>query len=203
MKEVIFQNIFGADWEKLPIVFKKHYANRGFSNDITKTIGNLEIDIAPALKLFAPLLSHFGTLLPYSGKGAVCKVDFVSHKNDNHFRFNRRVEYQNGKMAIFNSRLEYLSGNEVVEFTKSGIGWLCSFDYDGEKVNLRHKAYCIKLFGKIIRLPLELLFGKGMAYETAIDNDNFAMYMEMRHSIFGKLYGYSGRFQIISVQQND
>lgn len=202
MKEVIFQNIFGQSWRQLPEVFQKHYANRAYSNDIIKADGWLEIEISPILAIFAPLLSIFGTLLPRPGR-VDCQVDFTSNPKDKHFRFIRKVVYENQQSANFNSRLEHLKSNEVIEFTKSGIGWHCTFDFDGAQVNLRHKSYCMRIFGIIVPIPLELFFGVGIAHETPIDEDNFAMYMEMRHPIFGKIYGYSGEFQIVSMVQND
>jgi hypothetical protein len=64
-------------------------------------------------------------------------------------------------------------------------------------VILNHEAYYLKIFGKLIRAPLEFLFGRANAYEIAINDDEFEMYMDITHPFFGKLYEYSGRFRMM------
>lgn len=192
-QKVIFKDIFGKDWENLPKVFRAHYANRAYSQDVYECSGKLRIRISPFMRLFSPILSIFGTLLPFQSEGAKCIVKFLSNPNDNSFSFHRIVEYENRRVE-FKSRLVPICDNEVIEFTKIGIGWHCAFVWNGEHVELRHKSYCILLFGKIVKLPLEIFFGRGFAFEKAINDKTFAMHMEMRHSLFGLLYSYSGEF---------
>ncbi len=87
----------------------------------------------------------------------------------------------------------------VVELMPIGIGWNASYRYDGHKVLIEHRGYKAKLLGKLVRLPLELLMGRGYAEEEAISDDRFRMYMDIRHPLFGKVYAYSGEFTVKEV----
>jgi hypothetical protein len=43
---------------------------------------------------------------------------------------------------------------------------------------------------------LTILIGKGYAEETPLNDDAFAMMTEIRHALWGKIYGYSGSFRV-------
>ena len=51
-------------------------------------------------------------------------------------------------------------GAEIVEFTRLGLGWHMRYDWNGRKVTLTHRRYVIRLFGKLIPMPLEWIIGK-------------------------------------------
>jgi hypothetical protein len=191
----IFKDIFGTAWEAMPIVFKKHYQNRPYCNDITQTNGIMSVYIAPFLRPLTPLIALSQTLISQSGNNIKTIVKFKSNENDNCFRFEREFEF-NDKKRCFNSKMEPIGDNQLIEWTQSGIGWGCAFVYNDNKISLLHRGYFVKLFGKNIRLPIELFVGKGYAYEQAKSNNAFDMYMEIKHSLFGKIYSYSGTFYI-------
>lgn len=192
----IFKNIFGNDWEAMPKVFHKHYANRPYCNDIHTAHGTMNIEMAWFMKPFAPLLALMGTLVAKAGQNIKTEVNFISQENSNVFIFDRRIYFDDAKPLIFYSKLQPFKGNEVIEWTKSGIGWHCCFTFENGMVFLRHKSYRIKMFGKAIKIPIEIFMGEGFAFEKAISDDEFEMMMEIRHKIFGKIYGYSGRFNV-------
>ncbi|MGL9725607.1 MAG: DUF4166 domain-containing protein [Wolbachia sp.] len=54
----------------------------------------------------------------------------------------------------------------------------------------------MKLFGCLIKLPLELFLDKGYAEEEALSDNNFRIHMDIKHPIFGKVYSYTGEFSV-------
>ena len=191
----IFEKIFGNDWQEMPTIFKKHYQNRAYSNDITQAKGVMNVSIASILRPLAPFFSFTQTLISQEGNNIEVLVKFKSDENDNCFRFERVFHFPN-KIRYFNSKMEPINNNLIIEWTKSGIGWGCKFEYKDKQILLLHRGYFIKLFGKPIRLPIEFIIGCGWAHEHVIDDNNFEMYMEIKHFLFGKIYSYSGSFYI-------
>jgi hypothetical protein len=89
-----------------------------------------------------------------------------------------------------------LKGNELVEMMGRGLGWRTAYKWDGQKVILAHRGYVVRLFGLSIPVPLTLLMGSGYAEEIAVDDDTFAMWTEVRHPWWGKVFGYRGTFRV-------
>lgn len=201
-RKIIFKDVFGNDWNRLPKVMQLHYANRAFSADRVTVEGVMDVELSFVAKVLAPLMSIFGILTPYGGKGVPVTVHFDSSPNDNTFGFNRKFKFPNNEF-IFKSKMVPQSGNEIIEFMKCGIGWHCEYLYDGRKVILKHKGYKLKLFGKLIPLPVSLIIGKGYAEEVAIDDETYKMYMDIQHPILGKIYSYQGVFKIKEVKLSE
>ena len=195
----IFMSVFGTQWEALPAVMHKHYANRGYSSDRVTVDGLMKIEVSFFVKLLFPFMRLIGALAPYAGENVPVTVHFDSEQNSNTFYFTRIFYYPNRAPYHFCSRMIPIGGNEVVEYMPAGIGWHAAYSFDGEKIRLQHLDYKIKIFGRTFSLPLELVLGKGHAEEEAISDECFRMYMDIRHPLFGKVYGYSGEFKINEV----
>lgn len=195
----IFASIFGESWPSMPLVFHKHYANRPYCNDVTKTIGIMDIEMAWFLKILAPLFAFTQTLVPFAEQAIRCNVNFESETTSNAFWFNRQFYFPNRKPYLFKSKLVPQNGNKVIEYTKSGIGWIATYEFTDGLVKLNHLGYIFTIFGQELSLPLELIFGKSTAWEEAIDENRFRMKMEIRHPIFGMFYGYSGEFTVVEL----
>ena len=56
IKEPIFKAIFGDDWESLPVVIKKHYANLPYSDDSYNVEGRLDVMCKGLYWLLSPLI---------------------------------------------------------------------------------------------------------------------------------------------------
>lgn len=197
--EPTFKAIFGKDWDALPLVMKKHYANRPFTSDKTHVEGQLNVICKPPLIWLAPLLRLLGQVPPFNENNVPVSVHFQSDENSKAFHFNRIFRFKNHPPYSFRSRMEQVKGNEVIEVMRFGIGWRMKYDWDGEKVILSHRGYSWSIFGKLIPVPLTFLLGEGYAEEVAIDNDNFEMITHITHPLWGKIYQYNGRFKIMST----
>jgi len=195
-----FRPIFGDTWGDLPPVMHKHYANRPFTGDEVIVEGLMEVKIHWLVKLFAPLFAISKTLVPKAGKNVKVSVKFKSRQDSNLFCFDREFSFDDGKDYRFFSRMEPIGGNEVVEWTASGLGWRATYSYENNRVILRHRGYCIKLFGARIALPLTPLFGSANAEEWVISDSEFGMFMNIKHLLFGELYSYGGTFEIAEMR---
>ncbi len=195
----IFQSIFGQQWPLLPSVMHKHYANRPYCNDVVTVEGIMKVELSLFARLLSPLLRIAGALVPCAGENIPVTVHFRSEPDSNIYVFDRIFCFPGKAPYHFRSRMQPVGGSEIVEFMRIGIGWQVRYGYDGQKVVMAHRGYVMKLFGKLIRLPLELLLGRGYAEEEALSDKSFRMYMDIRHPLFGKIYSYSGEFALTEM----
>lgn len=195
-----FQSIFGNDWESLPPVLKKHYANHPYSDDRVTVEGKLDVKCLGFIKALKPLFLILKIIPPYTESDVPVIVHFDSEKNSKFFRFNRTFYFKKSKPYQFQSKMMQVKDNEVVEIMKFGIGWHFQCLWQDERVVLKHKGYLLRLFGQFIPLPITWLIGAGYAEEKAIDNDSFDMFVEINHPWWGIIYSYKGTFRITDIQ---
>lgn len=193
----IFKPVFGASWNQLPPVLKKHYANHAFSEETGIAEGKLDINFNKIFQIFVPIFHLLKILTPYKGKDVPTVVKFVSKLNSSAFIFEREFYFLGKNPIKFSSKMFPLKKNEIVEVMKCGIGWHCACSYENNKVLLRHRGYALKLFNFFIPLPLTFLIGTVSAEEEAISDDEFRMKMSVQHFLFGELYGYGGTFKMV------
>ncbi|MCZ4279248.1 DUF4166 domain-containing protein [Kiloniella laminariae] len=195
---LLFEQIFGADWEKLPPVLQKHYTVPPYSDDFVIAKGTLDVTVSPMISVLARLT---GMLVADSGKGIPVSVTYRSCRK-NVFRLERQFHFPGKSPVTFHSTMEPSSGNQLVEFMRFGIGWKLSYDWDGEKICLCHRGYVWRLFGFVIPIPLSLLIGRGHAEEYALTETSFRMWTHAKHPLFGVTFGYAGEFEITEVSCN-
>ncbi len=197
MSEPTFKSIFADKWDELPDVMKKHYANRPYSDDINIAEGVMKVEGSALWKLLNPFSKLFGILVPYTGENIPVTVTFRSESDSNRFIFDRIFYFPGRAPYKFYSVLHPIKENEVCEIMNMGLGWRCEFSWEDKRVRLKHKGYVLKVFGRIISLPLTFLVGPGFAEEMPIDDFTFSMKMEIIHPWWGKVMGYSGQFRMV------
>lgn len=194
-KEPIFKTIFGDDWESLPEVFKKHYANYPYSDDAYQVEGHLDVMCRGLYRLLSPVFWLLKGIPPKNDKQAKVTVTFKSDPHSKAFHYNRDFAFSDGKTYQFRSRMLQIEGNQVIELMPFRLGWRLQYFWENNKVILRHNCYVLYIFGKIVPLPLTWLLGAGYAEEKAINDHEFEMFTHITHPIWGKVYGYTGRFK--------
>ena len=193
----IFQSVFAEQWQELPPVMHKHYANRPYCDDVVTVEGKMDVEFGWLVRLLSPFLRVFGALVPYQGKDIPVTVQFRSEPDSAAYCLDRTFNFTNKKPYVFYSKMVVIKRDIIVEFMKYGIGWKHCYSYNDDKVKLEHLGYVWKIFGRIIPIPLGLFLGCGYAEEEALDQNNFRMKMNITHPMFGKMYEYKGRFKII------
>lgn len=195
--EPIFKHVFGEAWAHLPLVFRKHYANRPYTMDRATVEGELDVMCVGPLKWLAPFFWLMRTVPPHNEKAVPVTVHFDSSKNTQAFAFNRIFHFKQRKPYAFYSRMLRVKGNELVEVMRFGVGWHMEYAWEDGCVKLKHKGYVLHWFGHFIPLPLTFLLGEGNAEEKAVDDNSFAMCVQVTHPWWGKLYEYKGRFTVV------
>ncbi len=199
----IFAGIFGSKWAQMPPVMHDHYAIRSRTNDLVIATGVMAIQMSFMAKLMAPFFKLTGTLVPRAGDNVKVTVRFTSGLSSDFMCFDRSFTFADGRTERFLSKMEPVGGNQIIEWTGSGIGWRAAFTYENDKVCLSHKGYAFKLFGKIIPLPISWLFGYGNASEVATSDTGFDMEMTLAHPVWGMIYGYNGHFEITEISLDE
>lgn len=197
--EPIFKSVFGKNWDSLPEVMRKHYILRPCSNDVVTIEGKMDITATGTMQYFAPIFKLFKILAPV-GKNIPVTVYLRSDKDSSKFHFDRQFHYPDNQTYVFRSYMLPMKDNIVVETMFMGVGWRTAYETEGNKVYLRDRGFVWKIFGKIIPLPMSLLFGKVSMEKEALSDDTFNLYMEMAHPLFGK-YIYAGNFKITDIKQ--
>ncbi|CDZ77365.1 hypothetical protein BN59_01648 [Legionella massiliensis] len=193
----IFKPIFGDDWENLPEVLKRHYANRPYSEDITRAKGHMTITFSPIMKLLAPALSLFKVFAPKPGKDIPVEVDYLSSPKNSSFIFDRRFYYPHlNKPFTFKTTLWQIKDKLIIDTFRFGIGLKMRYQFDGTKIQFIHRGYALVLGKLRIPLPLTFLLGKSYGEETALTNSSFHFFIESVHPLFGLIIRYEGVFNL-------
>lgn len=192
----LFASVFGADWDGLPRVLQRHYANRAFRDDVVTVEGTLTVEFSPLGRALKPLMRWTKALVPYEGRDVPVKVAFVTDANSNAFRFERAFRFPSRPPYAFRSAMIPVGGDLLTEWMSGGLGWRTAYRWNGTKVTLTHRGYVARLFGLAIPVPLTLFLGAGYAEEEAIDDDSFSMWTEIRHPLWGRVFGYRGQFRV-------
>ncbi|MBN67213.1 MAG: hypothetical protein CMM94_06585 [Rickettsiales bacterium] len=188
----IFQPIFGNDWERMPPVMRAHYGVRSASDDTVVVKGWLDVRMSWPVRIASRLL---GVLVPYNGNKVPVQVTFTGDAAGQ-FYFDRAFDFGARGVCHFRSVLQPVGGDEVMEWMGYGVGWRCAYQWNGERVILKHRGYVLRVFGRCVPLPLELLLGKGYAEETPISDTCFAMWTHTKHPLFGEMFRYAGEFEV-------
>jgi hypothetical protein len=197
-KKMIFQRILGDKWDQLPIVFKRHYALREYSDDKITAQGIISVNATGIMSVLAPLMGIMGLLPPYNAKDIPITVVFSSRPDSEAFHFERIFYYPTRAPYIFKSKMIALGDNVVVDLTSKNVGWKMTYDFIDNQMRLTHQGYVLKFFKWYIPLPIGLIMGKCNSYEIALSDTTFKMAMQFTHPWFGVTYEYFGIFTITS-----
>jgi len=191
-----FKSILGEQWNELPPVMKKHYANRPYTNDDYVVEGILDVKCSGIIKWFSWVFWFMKGIPPHTENNVPVTVHFRSEKNTKYFHFDRIFHFKSRKPYRFHSKMIQTKDNEIVEVMKSRLGWKMNFLFEDGLVKLKHRGYVLCAFGHFIPLPLTLFLGSGNAVEEAVDDNTFNMSVTITHPLWGEIYGYKGQFKI-------
>jgi hypothetical protein len=193
----IFQSVFGAHWDGLPAVMKKHYANRPYCNDKVIVEGVLDVHYRGPLLLLQPVFLLLSTVPIVNESNVATTVHFDSSPNSKTFGFDRQFHFRAHRPYRFRTRMLQIRGNEMIEIMRFGLCWRFQYRWENDAVMLSHRGYALKLGGYLLPLPLHWITGRGDAIERAVDDDHFDMEVTLVHPWFGEIYRYCGRFKVI------
>ncbi len=195
-KPIIFQQVLSDQWHLLPEVFKRHYANRAYSNDRVTVKGTITVNAKGLMKWFGPIMGAMGLLPPKPAQAIPITVVFASYPDSNAFHLERIFYYPHHAPYAFYTKMIPLGDKVMVDLTRLQVGWKMAIDYQEQKMILAHRGFVFKIGKWFIPLPIEWLVGRCDSYEQVVDDNTFKMSMQFNHPWFGVTYEYFGVFTL-------
>lgn len=203
-RKPVFQPVFGESWNRLSPVFLKHYANRAYSRDTVVLKGRMRFEASPLARLLSPFMQFNGMVPMFSAEDVPATVQICSKQGGTSVHFAREFAVAGRRKPVrFTTEMQPYAEGEVVDWTNGDIGWHAAFHYKGNALEMTHRGYRLRLFGKSFRLPLEGFIGTCTAWEKAENDNRFSMRMEIRRRNGKLFYAYSGEFDIAGVLRRD
>jgi predicted DCC family thiol-disulfide oxidoreductase YuxK len=192
----IFKPVFGCAWRNLPLVMRRRYGNRPYTNDTVIIEGQVDVMCKRYIRVLSPLIRLVGSVPPYNQKNVPVTVHFVSWGDKRMVGFNRVFYFKKKEPYAFRSRMLPATDNEVLEMLRFGICVRMTCFWQDSRVYFRHKEYTLNVFGHFVRLPVSWIIGRVYAEERPVDDETFDTVVQIQHPWFGKVYEYTGRFKI-------
>lgn len=198
IREPVIKQALATKWDQLADIVKKHYdLPPGTASHITIKGTMKEIYRSTIALPFLIPGRAIGALVPYSGTNiAVTVRNWTTPDNSQAMFWHRTFNFPNKPPVVFSSRMEYAGNSEIIEFVRLGFGIRIS-------LSVRDGALVIKSLGYILHTPVInisipnwLLLGNAEITEKAISDHEFEIDFKIVHPLFGKTFGYSGRFHI-------
>ena len=198
-REPIFKTVLGKQWMQLGSIVRQHYSLMPYSHDYMRVDGVMEeIHHSWFAKLLIPFGVLFGAVVPYRGANVPVSVHYSSSPNDANLYWDRAFQFQHQKNFHFKSYMHHVSGNEVIEYVRFGVGMRLRVTAEDGALVFRDEGYVWRIFGYNLPIPVGLFFGKAYVEERPINAESFSMKMELTHPLFGTLFRYRGHFSIAS-----
>jgi len=187
------------EWNDLGEIVKRHYdITPGENSDMTIQGTMSEVYHSNIAKLFLLPGRIFGALVPYRGKQIPTRVKNWTRGNNHRAMFwHRTLEFPNKASVIFQSRMEHVSGNEIIEFVKYGMGIRMAMSVEERALIFKSVGYVWKVGPVTIPIPNWAILGDAEIIEKALSNKEFFIDFNMIHPLFGKTFSYTGTFQIV------
>lgn len=193
----LFEQTLASDWQKLPMVIRRHYDIHSETTDRSCLQGKLCIDypiwITPVIKI----IHLFGGLIDQRGNDISTQVEKWISTDNNILHWHCSLSYPNGKQVTFSSRMIALKDRQLIAFVKYGFGLrLKIFEQNGQLV-YKSNGHLWQMAGFCIIFPDWLLLGYATIFEQAPSEQSFRLDFEIRHPLWGVTYCYKGEFQYV------
>jgi len=200
----VFQQVLGADWERLGAVIRRHYFLRPYSDDRITVRGVMhQIHHSGVAKLLIPFGLLFGAIVPYRRKNVPIDVHYNCRRDDACIYWDRVFHLASHRDFHFRSHMARTQANEVIEFVRFGVGMRLVVSAEDGALVFRSAGYVWRLFGRYLPIPLGLLFGAAYVEERPIDDARFSMCMVIRHPLAGVLFRYDATFALPPSETHD
>ncbi|WP_447588119.1 DUF4166 domain-containing protein [Aquipseudomonas campi] len=196
MHDPIFQQVLGAEWQRLGPIIRRHYFLRSYSDDYICVSGQMDdIHHSTIAKLLIPFGRLFGAIVPYRGRDIPIDVHYSCRPDNAALYWDRAFKFPRGDFH-FRSHMLPFGEAEVVEYVRFGVGLRLAVSAEEGALVFRSKGFIWRLGRWHIPVPIGLLFGKAYIEERPVDEETFSMRLLIEHPLFGLLFRYSGRFTL-------
>jgi len=185
--------------EKLPIILQKRYNIKPYSNNKITLKGKMNVTISKIFQCFSPFFRAVGALTPYPGNDIPVDVILTSNKTSPIILMHRIFYYKDRPAYHFYSKMIPIKNNIIIELTRFRIAIKLLYRIENNKIIMDYGGYVLYLGKWLLPIPLHLIIGKFFAYEEAENDNIFNMQVKMVHTLFGKIFEYTGKFKIDSL----
>tara|TARA_R110002110_G_scaffold415800_1_gene656288 strand:+ start:44746 stop:45738 length:993 start_codon:yes stop_codon:yes gene_type:complete len=197
-EQPLFRRVFRAQWDSMPVIFHKRYANRSYHTESVILNGTMNIYLSKYYKLISPFLRFSGALVPFAGTNIPVTITLSSTEDSESVMMDRVFHYPEGKPYHFKSKIIVTSKLDVLEIMKYGLGIRLAYKYQHQNIHLNYKGYIWRFMGLNIPIPMAVFLGRVTALETVLSDDakDFKMIATANHLLYGKIFEYSGQFKV-------
>jgi len=185
----------GSEWPKLGTAIRRHYDLPPNTDTQLKVEGIMEVVLSPIGKLFILVGRLLDALVPFKGQDIPVAVCNWSTPESSAMFWHRTFRYPGKGPIVFHSRMEHAGDNNIVEYVKFGLGMRLQVSTEGETLRYDSQGYQWDLGPLTLRIPDWLMLGKAVIRETPISEQAFQVSFEINHPLWGRTFGYSGRFE--------
>jgi len=127
------------------------------------------------------MIGHLNSkIIKYPGNGTVeipIDVHYKGRPGNANLYWDRVFKFSDRSHFHFKSHMELYKCNEVIEYVRFGIGMRLKVTAENGAIVFRANGYIWRIFGKLIPIPVNLLFGSAYVEERLIDGNRFDMKM--------------------------
>ncbi|MFA7386661.1 MAG: DUF4166 domain-containing protein [Thiohalobacteraceae bacterium] len=196
--EPIIKRALGAAWYELhPIIRRQHNLMPCTKTEVVMNGVMYEVFHSRIAKLFVlPGRWLFGALVQYRGTDVPTQVRNWTVVENESIYWHRVFHFHEKQPVVFASRMAYLEGDEVIEYVRFGLGMRMRLAVDNGCLIYESTGYQWDLGVLSLRFPTWLILGRSAIRQTGLSDTEFEMDFRMQHPLFGKTFGYAGRFKL-------
>ncbi|HLF96205.1 MAG TPA: DUF4166 domain-containing protein [Methylococcaceae bacterium] len=195
----LFQRALGnAAWNRLAPAVRRHYAMSAATAE-TRTLPGImeEIYHAPFIKPLLLFARGFDALVPYRGRDVPVEVrNWTDPAYPQALFWHRTFRFADGRRTVFLSRMESDRPGEIVELLRFGVGIRMRVEEQNGALVYTALEHCWKIGSRLPGIPNWALLGTATIVERAISDDELHLDFAIKHPLFGRTFGYRGRFAL-------
>lgn len=198
-QEPILKVALGPDWELLPEVLQKGFTLYPGRDCEVRLKGTMyEVSYPWFARLFIYPGQLFGALVPWQGRNVPIRIDIRTHASDSRFMYWHRAHaFVQSPEFLFSSKMEYLEGRDLIERVRFGLGLRMRVRVENRQLIFESVCYQWDFLGLRLRIPNWLLLGRGRIVEREISPEQFEMFFDITHPLWGRTFTYNGIFSFV------
>jgi hypothetical protein len=196
MGQSIMEKALGAEWNGLGAAVKRHYDIAPGNSERRIMVGEMEIRHP---RLAWPLLAMgrlFGALVSHRGRDVPVRVENWTERGSPAMHWHRTFSFQGKPPHIFRSRMEYVTGDEIIEYVRWGLGIRMRLSQRNGALIYDSIGYQWDIGPVRLRVPDWLVLGRARITEVPLGENRFAVDFQIRHFLFGEIFAYAGEFEL-------
>lgn len=192
----LFRDELGKSWESLAENIRKRFDHDPLPGQTVSYIGVMSrVECSWFGKALAWLVQHTGALMPMEGVDIPVEIAVWTEPGSKAVFKRREYIFPGRKPFVFRSQMLRDKKGRLVEHVGGGFGMYIRVREVDHNLHFEDDGYFVEHFG--LRVPIPRIFGPGtvrLRHED-VAADEFAITIEIIHSLFGPMYFQRGLFR--------